>query len=448
MGQPVADNAARRQALMKRLREAEGNRHALALVRGSDRSDREDFAEGRFRQNNWFAYLTGVEIPGAYLVLFPDDKKDVLYLPPGRLGTSFSGGDRPIPRPGEETADRWQYAEVASTARLLGDLFSAMADPIRPSFGGGRSDAIVYTLSPNPREGDTSPEAKFIRFLKQGAPTTRFDDLAPIVGEMRKYKTDAELAILQRAIDITGDAERAVMESLRPGAYEYEMEGALLGEFLKGGSFRPGFASIVGSGPNATIPHYFANDRKMESGDLVVVDIGAEVRNYTADITRTFPVSGEFTERQKELYNLVLDAQEYAMGLMKPGETTLGEMTGHVSAYLRKSELRAKDSQGNEHTMDRFFIHGLSHYLGLDVHDVGDYGKPMEAGEVFTIEPGLYIPSENIGIRIEDDYLMTDDGPVKLSKGIPSDPDEIEKIMAGAREKAGSREKEAVGAGR
>ncbi len=449
LGQPVADYRARRQELMKRLRDESGDRKTMVLIRGTDNRDREDFEEGRFRQNNGFAYLTGVEIPGAYLVLLPADSRDILYLPPGRLGTAFSGGDHPIPPPGEETAQKYGFDEVASTSRLLADVFGTIADPLRPpsGFGFGRSDrAVVYTILPPSRRSE-SPEGRFLAFLKEGAPTTDFLSVAPILGELRKVKTDAELAILRRAIAITGDAQQAVMATVRPGRFEYELEGALVGAFLKGGSFRPGFASIVGSGPNACIPHYFANDRKMEDGDLVVVDIGAEFQYYTADITRTYPVNGTFSDRQRELYQLVLDTQEHAASQMVPGKTTLGEMTQIASKYLRQSPLRAEDRQGREQTMDRFFIHGLSHYLGMDVHDVGNFSKPMQPGEVFTIEPGLYIPTENIGIRIEDDYLMTADGPVKLSEEIPSDPDAIEHIIAEARENAASKAG-AVGVGR
>lgn len=450
MGQPVADYQARRQTLMKQVMEEAGDHPSIVLIRGSDDRDREDFEEGRFRQNNPFAYLTGITIPGAYLVLLPDQHKDILYLPPGRLGTAFSGGDRPIPPPGEATARRFGFAEAASTARLLADVFGAIGDPLRPpsgfGFGFGRSDrAVVYTVLPSPQH-EESPEGRFVAFLKQGAPATEFRSVEPILGELRKVKSESELAILRRAIAITGDAQRAVAETVRPGIFEYELEGALHGAFLKGGSFRPGFASIVGSGPNACIPHYFANDRRMEAGDLVVVDIGAEVLNYTADITRTFPVSGTFTDRQRELYQLVLDTQEHAARQIKLGETSLAELTAIASDFLRRSPLRARDEQGREQSMDHFFIHGLSHYLGMDVHDVGRINLPMQPGEVFTIEPGLYIPAENIGIRIEDDYLITTDGPVNLSRDIPSDPDAIERLIAQAREQAESKA-EAVGVG-
>lgn len=225
------------------------------------------------------------------------------------------------------------------------------------------------------------------------------------------------------------------MKAIRPEIHEYQLEGKLIGAFLNGGALRPGFASIVGSGPNATIPHYFANDRKIEDGDMVVVDIGAEYKMYTADITRTYPANGKFTPRQREIYQLVLDAQTAAFEHTKLGKTTMAELTEFVRDYFRKSPLRAKDTDGKEYTMEHFFIHGLGHYLGMDVHDVGDYAKPMQVGEVFTIEPGLYIRPENIGVRIEDDYLMTETGPVKMSKNIVSDIDGIEKKIAAGRAK-------------
>ncbi len=175
----------------------------------------------------------------------------------------------------------------------------------------------------------------------------------------------------------------------------------------------------------------------MESGDLVVVDIGAEIQNYTADITRTFPVSGTFSDRQRELYQAVLDAQEAVAKAIKPGETRLSELTEIASRSLRQSPLRAKDEDGKEHTLDHFFIHGVSHYLGMDVHDVGSGRQPLKPGEVFTIEPGVYIPAENVGIRIEDDYLVTEEGVEKLSRGIVSGAEDVERVIAGGR--AGGR---------
>ena len=435
--QPRADYVARRRELMKTLKASDTNRNqpgeTIVLLRGEDDQGKEDFEEGRFRQHNNFAYLTGVEAPGAWLLLTPSQDRATLYLPP-RAGYSRMNGENTKPGSGSETAEALGFDAVEPTSKLLGDLFTMLADPMRRGSGGGSS--VIFTLTPNPTATDTRPASTFVKFLKEGAPNTSFRDIAPMLGEMRKIKTLTEIAILQKAIDITGDAQEEVMKAIRPEIFEYQLEGKLFGAFLNGGALRAGFASIVGSGPNATIPHYFANDRKIEDGDMVVVDIGAEYKMYTADITRTYPANGKFSPRQREIYQLVLDAQTAAFEHTKLNKTTMGELNGFVREYLRKSPLRAKDTDGKEYTMDHFFIHGLGHYLGMDVHDVGDYAKPMQVGEVFTIEPGLYIRPENIGVRIEDDYLMTETGPIKMSKNITSDVDEIEKKIAAGRVKS------------
>lgn len=432
--QPRADYQQRRMELMKRVKEAEsksgssrtGPKRAVIVLRGADDPD----IEGKFRQTNDFAYLTGVDLPSAYLVLNPDEDRATLYLPPR---SPFGGHmNTPRPGPGPESASLYGFDKVESTERLLGDVFGAIADPQVPARG--RSSSVVYARAVGPRSANSrTPEARLTQLLRDGAPNTEFKDVAPIIGEMRKAKSSAELDILRKAIAITGDAQDQVIRTIRPGVPEYYLEGKILGAFTSGGAPRAGFPSIVGSGPNSTIPHYFDNERRIEDGDLVVVDIGAEYKYYTADITRTYPASGQFTPRQRELYQLVLEAQKAVEAEMKPGVTRLSDMTGFTRSFFKNSSLRAKDESGNEQTMDQFFIHGLGHYLGMDVHDVGSYAEPVKPGEVFTIEPGLYIKSENIGIRIEDDYLMTDKGPEKLSKDIASDPSEIEKRIAGAR---------------
>jgi Xaa-Pro aminopeptidase len=247
---------------------------------------------------------------------------------------------------------------------------------------------------------------------------------------MRRIKSPSEIALLQKAIDITGEAQRDIALNLKPGMYEYEVQALLEAAFTRNGSERPGFPSIVGSGLYSTILHYSENHKKIDAGDLVVCDIGAEYSLYTADITRTYPASGKFTPRQREIYQLVLDTQAAAAAHWKPGMTNLDL---HVFAveYLRKSPLRAKDTDGREYGMDHFFIHGLGHALGMDVHDVADGVHQLQPGEVFTIEPGVYIQTEKLGVRIEDDYLVMPDGTLsKMSSKIPSAPDEIERIMS------------------
>ncbi len=446
LGQPRADYVARRKALMAKLSERfqaddrpAGSVPCVAILRGASLGDREDFEEGRFRQNNYFAYLTGVDLPGALLILEPKTGRDVLYLPARSISNAPAGGFSHRTTITEAQAKELGFAEVKPATALDADLVEllgskAPADAADPLSG----RCVAYTMGPKPRERDHSPPAEFVRGLRDKSPGTEFRELAPLIDEMRVIKTKDEIALLQRAIDITGQAEADVAARLEPGLFEYQLEAKLMHAFLDGGALRPGFASIVGSGPNACIPHYFQNTRKIENNDLVVVDIGAEIQNYTADITRTFPANGKFSPRQCELYQAVLDAQTYAANRVEPGRTRLGEMTGWVQEYLRNHSLRAKDANGNDQTLDRFFIHGLGHYLGMDVHDVGDYSKPMQPGMVFTIEPGLYIPYENIGIRIEDDYVITENGLEKMSGKIPCTPDEIEKLMAGSKEKPAS----------
>lgn len=228
---------------------------------------------------------------------------------------------------------------------------------------------------------------------------------------------------MQRAIDITGMAQVAAMQSARPGMHEYELEATIEYMFKKHGAGYPAFPSIVGSGPNATVLHYWKNNRRMRSGELVVMDIGAEVQGYSADITRTIPVNGKFSDKQREIYRIVLEAQKAALAQVKPG-ATLKQV--HAAA---KNVIRS-------HGFGAFFTHGTSHYLGLDTHDVGKHG-PLQPGMVITVEPGIYIPEGsdvdesywNIGVRIEDDVLVTATGHRVLSAKVPRTIPEIEAAM-------------------
>ncbi|MDX1739719.1 MAG: M24B family metallopeptidase, partial [Rhodothermales bacterium] len=253
--------------------------------------------------------------------------------------------------------------------------------------------------------------------------------------ELRMVKTEEEITLMQRAVDITAAAHREAMRSIEPGMYEYEVEALIEYVFKRNGAEYTGFPSIVASGENSTILHYESNRRRMEEGDVVVMDIGAEYHGYSADITRTVPVDGTFSDEQKVIYELVLEAQRAAIDASRSGgsfsdpDAAAREVIGNGLAEL--GLISSTDESR------RFFVHGTSHYLGLYVHDVGDYG-PLRPGTVITVEPGIYIsPSEdvdprwwNIGIRVEDDVLITEEGPVVLSEGVPRTVDEIEALMA------------------
>jgi Xaa-Pro aminopeptidase len=444
--QPLSEYKARRQALMKRVKEADAGATLLrprggdGAAEGTRRSsgpvivlvgETEEHDDGRYRQLNDFLYLTGVTTPHAALILRPAEGKEALYLPPrDKREEAWTG---PKIGPGPEGVAATGIESVEPTSAFLGDLFDAIGDTGKRS--SGHRPATIFLLTPDPQPNAGGPAAALARLVKEGAPQARSRDLAPLLGELRKVKSPPEIALLRRAIAITGDAQAQAIRTIGPCVPEYKVEGAILGAFISGGGMRAGFPSIIGSGPNSTILHYNANRRTMQSGDMVVVDIGAEYSYYTADITRTYPVSGNFSPRQREIYQLVLDCQSACAAEFKVGKSTLQTQNAFAKAYMARSPLRAKDEEGVEHTMDHFFIHGLGHYLGMDVHDVGETGKPCQPGEVFTIEPGIYIPGEGLGVRIEDDYLVTKDGLEKLSKDIPCEVEEIERRMAEARGK-------------
>ena len=252
-----------------------------------------------------------------------------------------------------------------------------------------------------------------------------FKGAGEILNPMRFIKSDEELALLQRAIDITGQSQVAAMKRAAAGIYEYQLQADIEHVYKDSGARRPGFPSIVASGPNSLILHYQRNDRQIRDGELILIDIGAEYQMYTADITRTIPASGHFSDAQKEIYNHVLQAQELAMGAVKPG-VSLRELHGVAKTYLDSVRY------------GQYFIHGLSHWLGMDVHDVRPPDATIQPGSVFTIEPGIYIPADDesvepryrgIGVRIEDDYMATEDGYVHLSRHIPRTVEEIEQTM-------------------
>ena len=282
----------------------------------------------------------------------------------------------------------------------------------------------IYTVIPTGPGADISRESRFIETLRQGYPKNQIVDVSKNIAEMRKVKSPSEIELLQKAVDVSIEGHREIVRAIKPGAYEYEAQAALEGAWTRLGSERPGYPSIVGSGINGTILHYNENRKRIEAGELVVVDAAAEYSYYTADITRTYPASGKFTPRQRDVYQLVLDAQRGAERAFEIGKSSLADLQRAAREVMKSSPLR--DRQGN--TLDKYFIHGLGHWIGMDVHDVGSYGV-LPVGSVFTIEPGIYLPEEGFGVRIEDDYLVTGKGLVKMSAKLPSDPEEIERMM-------------------
>lgn len=429
LNQPLNEYRARRQKLMESIKDG------VVVILGS--VEESGGVEARYRQNNWMAYLTGVRTPGSALVLAPHGlpsqggARELVFIPPRNPATERWTGVQLEPSP--ETARAFGVERVLSAKNVLTDLWPVLKEASAlPAFrkDEGNSSMKLYTIAANaPRSGRVR-EYLFTQAVKEALPGIQIVPVSPIVAEMRKIKSEAELVLLQKAIDITIDAHLEIARQLKPGMYEFEVQAILESVFTRNGSERPGFPSIVGSGFNSTILHYNENRKTIEAGDLVVCDIGAEYSLYTADVTRTYPATGKFSARQREIYQLVLDAQTAAARQWKPG-MTLDALEKIAKAVLRSSPLRAKDTDGREYTMDHFFIHGLGHYFGMDVHDVGDYKRPLGPGQVFTIEPGIYIQTEKIGVRIEDDYVITQDNQVKkMTDRLPSTPDDIERVMA------------------
>ncbi len=419
-GQPRADYRARRLRLVEQIKDG-----IVVLVGARE----EDLGEvGRFRQKNDFMYLTGVETPAAFLLLVPSGLakekpyRETLFIPPRNPGKERWTGVQL--GPGAEAEQRFGIGEVAS-ADTFYDRLRAILSSL--PFKSESAPAKLYTVVAQGTNALMVREKEFIERVKQMAPHAQIADVSPSIAEMRKVKSKDEIALLQKAIDITGEGQREAAAVIRPGAFEYEVQAALEYAFMRNGAERTGFPSIVGSGFYSTILHYNENRKKIEANDTIVIDIGAEYSYYTADITRTYPATGKFTERQRAVYQLVLDAQRAAERAYKPG-VSIGQLQQVARDVMRRSPLR--DREGN--TLDRYFIHGLGHWLGMDVHDVGIYG-PLVVGSVFTIEPGIYIPDEKLGVRIEDDYLVTETGLVKMSSKIPSEVDDIERLMAGSK---------------
>ena len=438
LNQPVGEYRARRQKLLSEIKDG------VVVILGNIEEDMG--VEMRYRQNNWMAYLTGVRTPGAALLLVPqglpslNGAREVVFIPPRDLANERWTGVQLAP--GEETAKAFgvervlptrigvePIAQVSPSDELWAKLKEASNLPAFKN-AQGQSTMKVYTIAPRKATSGLVHEYEFVERLRKELPGVELGSAGGAVAVMRRVKSASEIALLQKAIDITGEAQRDISLNLKPGMYEYEVQAILEAAFTRNGSERPGFPSIVGSGLYSTILHYELNHKRIDPGDLVVCDIGAEYSMYTADITRTYPATGKFTPRQREIYNLVLDTQTAAAAHYKLGMTNL-DLHLFAVDYLRKSPLRAKDTDGQEYTMDHFFIHGLGHLLGMDVHDVADSVHPLQPGEVFTIEPGVYIQTEKLGVRIEDDYVVLPDGTLrKMSEKIPSAPDEVERIMA------------------
>ncbi len=384
-----------------------------------------------FAQEENFYYLTGHNEEGAGMIILPAGQKgdlpnvsrETLFLPAKNPQKEKWNGVRMSPSdPGIEA--RTGFVAVKSFESDFRIVVENLAKRF-PNF---------YTILPYQKElGGYPHEKAVVDWLQLAAPQAKLKDIRAHIGALRQIKSPGEIAFLKQAIDLSLDSHLEAMKLMRPGLYEYQVAAKMVEIHAWGGSEAEGYAPIVGAGPNSTALHYDKLSRKIEDGDIVVLDVGAQYSGYSADVTRTLPANGKFTPRQREIYDIVLGAQNAALAALMPGMDfcNKGDKSVHKIAYNYINS-HGKDLHGK--SLGQYFIHGLGHHIGLNVHDPGEYCAPFQPGMVITIEPGIYIPEENLGVRIEDDVLITESGYKLLSERLPRDPVEIEKIMATAAE--------------
>ena len=414
---PVANLVARRQALIARIKSG------VAIIRGAEELSNDPpnskYPQATsFRQDNDFFYLTGLETPDSWIIITAADSgtgEVHLFLPPRNPQVERWTGPKVGPGPEAAAATGIPVANVHTA-----DSVEAM---LRRLLFQGWNRAPTFWFRRTDRDSDPG----FVRNLALDTQRVATQDLSPALAQLRAIKDGDEIRRLTRAVELSAEGHVAAMKFARPGVFEYEIEAVAEQTFRSLGAERLGYPSIVGSGINSTVLHYDVNRRKTEAGDLIVMDMGAEFGYHTADITRTIPVTGKFTPRQKAIYELVLGAQQAAIDSVRPG-ITLRQLDQISRRYMAAN---SGDLCGTGGCV-KYFIHGLSHWLGMDVHDVGG-NMPIAVGTAFTIEPGIYIPDEALGVRIEDDILVTATGAVVLSRTAPKTVAEIEKLMSGKR---------------
>ncbi len=412
---PVERLSARRSALLRRV-----GTGAIVLRSAVQKDIEGDYPQDSdYREDNAFFYLTGLEAPGAWLVLLARDSapETILYLPArDSLAERWTG---PRLGPGPEATRLTGIADVRPSSGAeteIPGLVLGVTSPAR------RPGGALYI-----RRGQRQGDSEFLRrlvFSDSLGPAVRVANLDAEIAALRLIKDQDELARLRRSIGITTEAQRTVMAAAKPGMWEYEIKALVEFTFRRHGAERLGFPSIVGSGPNAVTLHYDKSRRQTRPGDVVVVDIGAEYGYYSADVTRTIPISGRFTPRQRAVYDLVLATQQAAIDSVRPG-IDLRSLNTIARRYMRE---HSGDLCGPP-SCEKYFVHGLSHWLGMDVHDAGAFTAKLAPGMVLTVEPGIYLPAENIGVRIEDDVLVTATGHEILSAGAPRAADDVERAM-------------------
>jgi Xaa-Pro aminopeptidase len=463
-GELQDDLAARRARVMDRL----GPEAMLVLFSAPTRVYSADI-DYEYRQDSNLYYLTGIDQAGTTLVLMPGNasRREILFVAPPNPAREHWDG--PLLTKADAAAQSG-IQTILSTTEFDAFIGAVLArkpygfGPNLPSaehdrfFGALRENrARIALLLPSHPPAPASPDQAhgFAARIQERFPGVGTEDVSTVLRDLRRVKTPYEQRVLERSVEISSEAHRAGMRAARPGAYEYEVEAAIEQVFRARGASGWGYPSIVGSGPNGTILHYMKNDRRMEDGDLVLVDAAASYQYMTGDITRTYPVNGRFTRAQQDLYELVLDAQTAAVAAAAPG-ARLSDLHARAVEVLRQGLMRLgliTDASGDQYRL--WSTHVTVHYIGLDVHDVGRNDQPLEPGVAFVIEPGIYVrqsaldllPStpqnvalraavrpaveryRDLGVRVEDSFLMTSTGLKRLSGSVPRTVQEVESFL-------------------
>ncbi len=397
----LAEFADRRDALLKSLK------NCVGLVFAGDHDPHSD---SPFRPHRHFEYLTGVTYePGAILLLDPanpvEARKAMLFL-----------------KPLNPELEKWDGYRLEINAALRANtgfqtLFRLDKFGIMLNDAARRTKRLAILHPPATHTAPISPDLEVFRKVMERVPGCAIDDRSDAIPSMRCVKSKSEIAMIRRACDITAQGFEAVLRILRPGVNEFVVQETIEHAYRSAGARAIAFPSIAGSGVNSTVLHYRANEKVIDDGDLICIDSGAKWAGYSADVTRTFPANGRFTRRQREVYDIVLKAQLAAIRAVKPGARN-----SQIDAAARKVITDAGFGD--------YFIHGIGHHLGLDTHDATPLGdQPLKIGAVMTIEPGIYIPHEKIGVRIEDDVLVTRSGCEVLTRAIPKAVADIEQTM-------------------
>ncbi|HEY5405544.1 MAG TPA: Xaa-Pro aminopeptidase [Ginsengibacter sp.] len=404
-------------------------KNSIAIFNSNDELPANGDALLPFKQNSDLLWLSGIEQEDTMLILFPDNpdpkyREALILVRPNELKEKWDG-HRLTAREGKETS--------GIDAVVWLDVLEGMLQQWIHL-----ADTIYLNTNENDRKSNSVPvrDYRYAADMRSRYPLHNYKRSAKILKDLRAIKSPLEVEVIQKAIDITDNTFRRLLKFIKPGVMEYEIEAEIYHSFLSQRATGPGYSSIIASGDRARTLHYVSNNNECKDGELILMDFGASYGNYNADLTRTVPVNGKFGRRQKTVYNACLHLHQYAASILKPG-ISINDYTEKIGdeatvifqkiGLLKKSEIKNEDPANRAYR--KYLYHGISHHLGIDVHDLGTKNEPIKAGMVFTIEPGIYIEEEHMGVRIENNFWITKNGNKDLMKNIPITVEEIESLM-------------------